>query len=195
MSEIPMKEAECVKLNKDGKPFGSEGSAMQALQNLGMVGDVWGVYRYDGGYAMMKHQFYARKRDEAEEAAKARDKAAKTAPMTYRKIRLAGRGSPNDWPKGWANVNGQFPAGLEIERGKTVVLPDSIVSVLRDAHVPVFMRPKDRPEVPMVEGEPVYTFPFDDFGPATKEEFDEFMQRGRVATVATIEKHRREHSG
>jgi len=195
MSEIPqMNEAESVKRNKDGKPFGSEGSAIQALQNQGLDGDVWGVYRYEGGYALMKHRFYAWKRDEDEKAAKARAKAAKAEPMKYRKIRLAGRGSPNDWPKGWANVNGQYPAGLEIERGKTVVLPETIVNVLRDAYVPNFMRPRDRPEIPMVEGEPVYTFPFDDFGPATKEEFDEFMQRGRVATAATIEKHRREHS-
>jgi len=196
MSESPrMVEAECVKLGKEGKPFLSESSAHQSFQNLGLDGDVWGIYRYDGGYALMKHRFYAWKRDEDQKAVAEKAKKAKAQPMKYRKIRLAGRGSPSDWPKGWVNINGQYPAGLEIERGKVVVLPEPLVGVLRDAYVPVFQRPKDRPEVPMVEGEPVYTFPFDDMGEATKEEFEEYMNRGRKATAATLEKYRREHNG
>ena len=196
MSESPqMIESECVKRGKDGKPFGSEASAQQSFQNLGLDGDVWGVYRYDGGYALMKHRYNGWLRDEADKKAAARAKEAKAKPVTFRKIRLAGRGGPGDWPKGWVNINGQYPAGLEIERGKVVVLPEPLVNVLRDAYVPVFQRPKDRPEVPMVEGEPVYTFPFDDLGEATKEEFDDYMNRGRKAATATVDKYRREHNG
>ena len=196
MSESPqMVEAECVKRGKDGKPFGSEASAHQAFQNLGLDGDVWGIYRYDGGHALMKHKYHGWLREEADKQAAEKAKKAKEKPLTYRKVRLAGRGSPSDWPKGWVNINGQYPAGLEIERGKVVVLPEPIVNVLRDAYVPVFQRPKDRPEVPMVEGEPVYTFPFDDLGEATKDEFDEYMNKGRKATAATLEKYRREHNG
>lgn len=196
MSEGPqMRESECVKLGKEGKPFLSESSAQQSFTNLGLDGDVWGVYRYDGGYALMKHKFANQRREEADAAAAKRAKDAKAAPMKYRKIRIAGRGSPSDWPKAWLNHNGQYPAGLEIERGKVVVLPEPLVNVLRDAHVPVFQRPKDRPEIPMVEGEPVYTFPFDDMGEATEAEFDDYMKRGRKARQETEEKYRREHNG
>lgn len=196
MSESPkMREDECVKLGKDNKPFGSEASAQQSLLNLGLDGDVWGIYRYEGGHALMKHKFANQRREDADAEVAKRAKDAKAKPAKYRKIRLAGRGSPSDWPQGWANANGMYPAGLQIERGKMVVLPEIIVNVLRDAHVPVFQRPKDRPEVPMVEGEPVYTFPFDDLGEATEAEFNEFMQRGRLASTATVEKYRREHNG
>jgi len=196
MSESPkMQESECVKLGKEGKPFGSEAAAQQSFLNLGLDGDVWGIYRYEGGYALMKHKFENQRRQEAEQAAAKRAKDAKAQPPKYRKIRVAGRGSPNDWPKAWVNANGMFPAGLEIERGKIVVLPEILVSVLRDANVPVFQRPKDRPEIPMVEGEPVYTFPFDDLGEATEAEFNEFLKRGRQAATATVEKYRREHNG
>jgi len=195
MSESPqMVEAECVKRDKNGKLFGSEASAQQAFLNLGLDGDVWGAYRYDGGYALIKHKYREWLRRQAEEMAAEREKEAKAKPLKFRKIRLAGRGSTGDWPKGWVNINGQYPAGLEIERGKVVVLPDPLVNVLRDAYVPVFQRPKDRPEVPMVEGEPVYTFPFDDLGEATKEEFDDYMNRGRVAAAATVDRYKREHS-
>ena len=45
MSESPrMVEAECVKFGKEGKPFGSESSAHQSFQNLGLDGDVWGIF-------------------------------------------------------------------------------------------------------------------------------------------------------
>lgn len=194
MSEGPqMNEQECVKVGKDGKPFGSESSAERFMQNIGLDPDVWGPYRYDGGYAVKKHRFALWQREQAQEKVERDAKERSAKPMEYKRVIITGRNSPSDWPKAWANVNGQFPAGIEMERGKEIVLPMSLINVLRDAWHPSMTKPKDNPEVPMVEGEPVYTFPLNIVGDATEKEWLEFLGRGRVAVERTKEAYNRDH--
>ncbi len=186
-------ESECVRLDKKGHPFISENQAesFQAAEQL--PPNVWGICRYNGGFAVAQWQWIVAEKKRAEEKAEAEALAKAAKPEEYRFIILSGA-SENDYQEVPVNVNGQYPGMLWLKRGVKLALPMSIINVLKDAKHGNYKRSSD-PQVPCVRDGDVTLFPFSDLGPATKEDWEKSFNLGRKLREEAIVRAQTQEKG
>jgi len=171
-----------MKLADNGKPFKSEEEAKRTMTNANMSEDVWGVCRFEEGWAIAKQSWIvSRLREEAKEHDEA-VRAVNTKKLGYRFIKIAGHSNPNEYGKVPIGVGGMI---LWVTRNIKVPLPENYVQVLRDAIQKQF-EPSDNPEVPYKEAGSMHRYPFEDLGPATEEDFKRVFEQQRVDTQEAV---------
>lgn len=171
-----------VTVREDGSPFPSEMEALDFIRDKKMR-DVR-PYMYRGGWGIAKEGLTEeeidplRKQREEDEAKSAR--AAKAAAELQKFYRVVIHAPTNPLANGEQThvllTDGNYY--LTVMRGQQVVLPDSLVQVLKHAchdvaqYVPGYGRQVMAPDVPR--------FPYNVIGQATREDFLQFLREGNV---------------
>jgi len=176
-----MSQNEPIKLEKNGNPFAQPAAAEAFLKKEEMNPDVWGVMKYQGGWAIAKHLHIVQvKIDEAKEAAKPKTPVEET----YSFATFNQKASENDLPYVPLSKNGKQ---YRVQRGEKVCLADSILEIADHASHPQW-EPSDKPDQPMKRTGTIMRYQYRLEGKATKKDFDKMLKEGNLITDEEVER-------
>lgn len=171
-----------------GEPFKTMAAAKSAAATKGFREDEYKVVEFGGGYACQRIGFGDDDEGRESGLASAPSRTAAAAAMPretetgYRKVKFHPRSSMHEPADVVLSLNGNV---LLIQRGVMTILPTPYLEVARHTKYRTFRQDPSNMRKSVVE---ISQYPYEDLGPATRDEYLALLNKGTAETRKKMER-------